>query len=119
MVATNSQCTIHQSASRPNLPSPPISKEEDEANDFILADPADQMVVSYEDEGFVDMEEDEISLLEDEMTLRRASAPWGVRKNNLVRWKKSADCVTNVNALGLPKKRCVPRMRKRPKVLPE
>jgi hypothetical protein len=119
MVATNSQCTIHQSTSRPHLATPPTSREEDDVYDFNRADPADQITVSYEDEGFVDMDEDEMTAVEDEMTLRRASAPWGVRKNNLVRWKKSADCVLNVNVLGLPKKRSVPRMRKRPKVLPE
>lgn len=104
MITTNSQCTLHHTTPKayPNPPSYPLDGSQEPS------------VAPYEDEGFVDMDDDEFLALDEDMTLRRAT-PSGIRKNptSIVRWRKSADCVTAVDLRGRPKIRSVPRMRKR------
>ena len=78
----------------------------------LVVDPAsqfeDEMIgVGDIDEGFCDGEPDEEEELE--MTLRRASAPNGIRKYDL-RYGRSADIV---HIAGRPMVRNLPRLRKR------
>jgi len=127
MLTTNTQCRLHKTPSRPYLSNPPpsglvpSSKAELEAELAIetpALDFADRQISPDEDEGFSEMD-DPYGLLafEEEMSLRRASAPSGIRKYNVVRWRKSAECVGNGNgsltAVGRMKVRSMPRMRRR------
>jgi hypothetical protein len=121
MIVTNSQCRLHKSTSRPYLSSPPPSgagKEE-----LVLDTTEFQFEVRNinpdEDEGFSEIADEDWGI-EEEMTLRRASTPSGIRKYGMIRWRGSADCVAAVNAAGKVKVKSVPRMRRRkPKSVPE
>jgi hypothetical protein len=114
MIVTNSQCTLHQSTSRPYLSSPPpsIAGTEELVVDTTEFQP--QRNNFHEDEGFSEIADEDWGL-EEEMTLRRASTPSGIRKYGLIRWRGSADCVAPVNSAGRTKIRSMPRMRRRPK----
>jgi hypothetical protein len=114
MIVTNSQCTLHQSTSRPYLSSPPpsIAGTEELVVDTTEFQP--QRNNFDEDEGFSEIADEDWGL-EEEMTLRRASTPSGIRKYGLIRWRGSADCVAPVNSAGRTKIRSMPRMRRRPK----
>ncbi|TAQ83989.1 hypothetical protein B7494_g7685 [Chlorociboria aeruginascens] len=104
MIATNSQCTLHSSTQ--DLSLPPVTSWQ--LGMGIKVDTrifAERHITPEEDEGFGEPEEWSV---EDEMTLRRASAPTGIKKLNTFRWRTSADCVTTRE-----KVRSVPRMRKR------
>lgn len=112
LLANESQCRLHRpTPSRSNLYSP---IEDEDASD--IPESESRSMNLDEDEGFAEMGEDEALALDDEMTLRRASTPSGIRKYNLVRWRTSADCVSAVNMQGKGKVRSVPRMRRRPKI---
>lgn len=114
MIVTNSQCTLHQSTPRPYLSSPPpsIAGGEELVVDTTEIEP--QRNNFHEDEGFSEIADEDWGP-EEEMTLRRASTPSGIRKYGLIRWRGSADCVAPVNSAGRTKIRSVPRMRRRPK----
>ncbi|XMA07810.1 hypothetical protein WAI453_000601 [Rhynchosporium graminicola] len=133
ILTTNTQCRLHKASSGPYLTGPPpppsglipSSKEELEAELAIEAqalpsiDFEGRAIISPdEDEGFAEMD-DPYGLLafEEEMSLRRASAPSGIRKYNVVRWRKSAECVAGGNGSSAPvsrmKVRSMPRMRRR------
>lgn len=135
MIESNSQCNLHNSTSTPtpqtSLPSsrltlPPYTGEE------ILVDTTGSFPSEPDDdEGFGEMDEDpyvpdfdrealEIGGKDDEMTLRRASTPSGIRKYTVIKYRKSADVGSAVTPNGRPKVRCLPRMRKRkPRSVPE
>jgi hypothetical protein len=120
MIVTNSQCTLHQSTPRPYLSSPPPSRA---GGDELVVDTTEiepRLNNFDEDEGFSEIA-DENWGPEEEMTLRRASTPSGIRKYGLIKWRGSADCVAPVNSAGRTKIRSVPRMRRRlkPKGVPE
>jgi hypothetical protein len=108
MVTTQAQCRLH----RFPLPSP-----ENEHHLIVPDLRGDQPVMSLDvDEGFIEMDEDEDLpqlIIDDEMTLRRASTPSGIQKYSVARWRKSSECVSAVNVHGRAKVRCVPRMRRR------
>ncbi len=127
MLSTNSQCRLHAAKSSArfsssyhintpprsaDIPSP-CSKDED-----LLLDTTEQnrdMGVD-EDEGFAEGDEHEmdafaLSVLEEEMSLRRASTPSGIRKYNVVAWRKSIESMGS--SVARTKVRSVPRMRKR------
>lgn len=86
---------------------------------------ADREISPDEDEGFAEMDDPHgLLALEDEMSMRRASAPTGIRKYNVVKWRKSIECMGmrdayvngNCNGgatLARTKVRSVPRMRRR------
>lgn len=112
LLANESQCRLHRpTPSRSNLYSSP----EDE-DVFNIPDLESRPLNPDEDEGFAEMNDDELLALDEEMSLRRASTPSGIRKYNVVRWRKSADCVSAFNTQGKGKVRSVPRMRRRPKI---
>jgi hypothetical protein len=120
MIVTNSQCTLHRSTSRPYLSSPPpsTSGREELAVDTTEY-PLQLRNVPDEDEGFSEIADEDWGI-EEEMTLRRASTPSGIRKYGVMRWRGSAECVAAVNAAGRTKVKSVPRMRRRkPKSVPE
>ncbi|KAH9212195.1 hypothetical protein DL95DRAFT_525302 [Leptodontidium sp. 2 PMI_412] len=127
MLTTNTQCRLHKTPSRPYLSTPPprlipSSKAELEAELAIESPPSvdfsNREISPDEDEGFSEMD-DPFGLLafEEEMSLRRASAPSGIRKYNLGRWRKSNECIGSGNggltAVARTKVRSVPRMRRR------
>lgn len=140
MLTTNTQCRLHKTPSRPYLsstqshtqPPPPSglvpsSKAELEAelaiDSHAAIDFADREISPDEDEGFAEMDDPfGILAFEEEMSLRRASAPSGIRKYNVVRWRKSVECMGMRDAyaggnggamLARTKVRSVPRMRRR------
>ncbi|PVH89179.1 hypothetical protein DL98DRAFT_508301 [Cadophora sp. DSE1049] len=137
MLTTNAQCRLHKTPSRPYLTSPPppppsglvpSSKAELEAELAIdsqaAIDFADREISPDEDEGFAEMDDPfGILAFEEEMSLRRASAPTGIRKYNVVKWRKSVECMGMRDAyanggesgstLARTKVRSVPRMRRR------
>ncbi|KAN0112903.1 hypothetical protein V8E51_005854 [Hyaloscypha variabilis] len=120
MIVTNSQCTLHKSTSRPYLSSPPPSRADREE---LVVDMTEFQLPARnfpdEDEGFSEIADEDWGI-EEEMTLRRASTPSGIRKYGVMRWRGSAECVAAVNAAGRTKVRSVPRMRRRkPKSVPE
>jgi hypothetical protein len=120
MIVTNSQCTLHQSTSRPYLSSPPPSRA---GTEELVPDTNEvstqRMNMFDEDEGFSEIADEDWGP-EEEMTLRRASTPSGIRKYGLIRWRGSAEIVAPVNTAGRMKVRSVPRMRRRkPKSVPE
>lgn len=108
---SNSQCTLRKIISRPYLSSPPPSRGRDTgAKLSIDGDEWDEGRLSLDmDEGF---HEDESFGVEEEMemSLRRASAPSGIRKYNGVRYGRSVDVIAIGGKL---KVRNLPRMRKR------
>ncbi|KAH6712739.1 hypothetical protein BKA61DRAFT_484033 [Leptodontidium sp. MPI-SDFR-AT-0119] len=127
MLTTNTQCRLHKTPSRPYFSTPPprlipSSKAELEAELAIESPPSvdfsNREISPDEDEGFSEMD-DPFGLLafEEEMSLRRASAPSGIRKYNLGRWRKSNECIGSGNggltAVARTKVRSVPRMRRR------
>jgi hypothetical protein len=120
MIVTNSQCTLHKSTSRPYLSSPPPSRADRE--ELVVETTEFQLPARNfpdEDEGFSEIADEDWGI-EEEMTLRRASTPSGIRKYGVMRWRGSAECVAAVNAAGRTKVRSVPRMRRRkPKSVPE
>ncbi|KAK0102327.1 hypothetical protein ONS95_005950 [Cadophora gregata] len=150
LLATNTQCRLHKAPSRPLLssqsqaqttqpPPPPSglipsSKVEldaelaiDSQTPVTTIDFADRAISPDEDEGFAEMDDPYgILAFEEEMSLRRASAPSGIRKYNVVRWRKSVECMGARDAytysngtwnggstLPRTKVRSVPRMRRR------
>lgn len=119
MIVTNSQCNLRRTTSRPYLSSPPASRARPEE---LVVDPLGEQILSRnmdEDEGFSEIADEDWGL-EEEMTLRRASTPSGIRKYGGMRWRASAECVAAINAAGRPKVRSMPRMRRRkPKSVPE
>lgn len=103
MISTNSQCRLQQRSSRTNMRGPisPLTQE-------LTVDPMDdgRSDNCFDiDEGFcfADLSG------EDEMSLRRASAPSGIRKHGPTKYSRSAD----VSIGGRAKVRSTPRMRKR------
>lgn len=113
MIVTNSQCTLHQSTPRPYLSSPPPSRA---GGDELVVDTTEIEPRNNfdEDEGFSEIADEDWGL-EEEMTLRRAGTPSGIRKYGLIRWRGSAELVAPVNSAGRTKIRSAPRMRRRPK----
>ncbi|KAE8449873.1 hypothetical protein EG329_007350 [Mollisiaceae sp. DMI_Dod_QoI] len=115
MISTSSQCRLHTS-SRPYLSTPahtPTTPFITEPLELDTDEPELQIGVTapHEDEGFAEMEDSP-----DEITLRRASTPSGIRKYNIVRYRASGECVggpAELTWLGRKKVRCVPRMRRR------
>ncbi|KAG0652981.1 hypothetical protein D0Z07_0114 [Hyphodiscus hymeniophilus] len=106
MITSNSQCRVIN-VNRPFTPSTTLPEEGE-----MEVDPAEEFHETREedvDEGYCEgvVDEDE----ETEMSLRRASAPTGVRKYN-IRYGRSADVI---NIGGRVKVRNVPRMRRRRK----
>jgi hypothetical protein len=121
MIVTNSQCRLHKSTSRPYLSSPPPSRagREELVMDTTEFQFEGRNISPDEDEGFSEIADEDWGI-EEEMTLRRASTPSGIRKYGMIRWRGSADCVAAVNAAGKMKVKSVPRMRRRkPKSVPE
>jgi hypothetical protein len=120
MIVTNSQCTLHKSTSRPYLSSPPPSRAGRE--DLVVDSTGYRFQgrnIPDEDEGFSEIADEDWGI-EEEMTLRRASTPSGIRKYGVMRWRGSAESVAAVNAAGRTNVRSVPRMRRRkPKSVPE
>ncbi|TVY86356.1 hypothetical protein LAWI1_G008767 [Lachnellula willkommii] len=112
MITSNSQCNLHTSASRPCLESDP-REEEDSVVDLLDYEP--RRISVDEDEGFGDY--DESLFIKEELSLRRASTPTGIRKYGGLRYKSSSESVgaSGMVAHGRTKVRCVPRMRKRDK----
>ncbi|KAL3422987.1 hypothetical protein PVAG01_04734 [Phlyctema vagabunda] len=96
MITSNTQCTPRSYSTRPSS---------QHSSDFIEVDESYQEDEDeIEDEGFVDGEDS----AEDEMlSLRRASAPSGVRKHGYIQWRSSAE------SGGQGKVWQQPRMRKR------
>jgi hypothetical protein len=123
MIQSNSQCNLRKSTSRPYLLSPPRSRPGSNIPtiDDLIVDETDEQQkrqVPYdEDEGFAEMEE-VLTLQEEEMSLRRASTPSGIRKHD-VRYKASSESLASTASSfnGVRRDRasyrCVPRMRKR------
>jgi hypothetical protein len=120
MIVTNSQCNLHASTSRPHLSSPPPTRAGRE--DLVVDTTEIQLPgrnIPDEDEGFSEIADEDWGV-EEEMSLRRASTPSGIRKYGVIRWRGSAECVAAVNSAGRTKIRSVPRMRRRkPKSVPE
>ncbi|KAH8818203.1 hypothetical protein F5882DRAFT_388511 [Hyaloscypha sp. PMI_1271] len=120
MIVTNSQCTLHKSTSRSYLSSPPPSRA---GREDLVVDTTGYRFqgrnIPDEDEGFSEIADEDWGI-EEEMTLRRASTPSGIRKYGVMRWRGSAECVAAINAAGRTNVRSVPRMRRRkPKSVPE
>jgi hypothetical protein len=119
MIVTNSQCNLRRTTSRPYLSSPPPTRADVEE---LVVDPLGEQIPGRnidEDEGFSEIADEDWGI-EEEMTLRRASTPSGIRKYGGMRWRASAECVAAINAAGRPKVRSMPRMRRRkPKSVPE
>jgi hypothetical protein len=108
MIVSNSQCRLHKSPSRLPLSSPPPSRLSDLVVDTTQEPPP------FEDEGFAEIE-DSMWGIEEEMSLRIAGTPSGIRKYNHARWRASVECVGGpvMGINGTMKVRNVPRMRKR------
>lgn len=110
MISTSTQCRLQSPISHPSTSSP--IKQTLEVDPASPSDPVQDSAPHFPpDEGFCDAD----SSCEDdaEMTLRRASAPSGIRKHGGhggLRWSRSADIFS---ARGRAKVRCEPRMRKR------
>lgn len=117
MITSNSQCNLHKSASRPCLSSPPPSIHGEEEDSVVeLLDYEPRQISVDEDEGFGDYEES--TFIKDELSLRRACTPTGIRKYGGLRYRSSSESVgAGMVANGRTKVRCVPRMRKRNKVV--
>jgi len=99
MITSSTQCRLHPPSTNTPFITEPLELDADEE------EPSPPL---HEDEGFAEMEDDE-------MTLRRASTPSGIRKWN-VRFRANGDCVGGPPELawmGRRKVRCVPRMRRR------
>jgi hypothetical protein len=116
MIVSNSQCRLHKSTSRPYLSSPPPSRH---GSDDLVVDTTEfethPIMDVDEDEGFGDFE-DPATVMKEEVSLRRASTPSGIRKYGGLKYRNSQECVggnTAMGANGRLKVRCVPRMRKR------
>ncbi|KAF4626310.1 hypothetical protein G7Y89_g11851 [Cudoniella acicularis] len=107
MIVSNSQCNLQKSTK-----SYPLSPPSDE----LVIDPMEftgNKSNIYEDEGFSEME-DPVLLMKEEISLRRASTPSGIRKHNGIRYRASAECVGNPTTVNSRMKvRSVPRMRRR------
>lgn len=115
MIVSNSQCRLHKSTSRQYLSSPPPSRHGMEECVIETTEFETPNIVVDEDEGFGDCE-DQSALLKEEVSLRRASTPIGIRKYGGLRYRASAECVGNNGAIGSNgrmKVRSVPRMRRR------
>jgi hypothetical protein len=120
MIVTNSQCNLHASTLRPCLSSLPPTRA---GREELVVDTTEIQLpgrsIPDEDEGFSEIADEDWGV-EEEMSLRRASTPSGIRKYGVIRWRGSAECVAAVNAAGRNKIRSVPRMRRRkPKSVPE
>ncbi|TVY34005.1 hypothetical protein LOCC1_G008703 [Lachnellula occidentalis] len=92
MITSNSQCNLHKSASKPCLLSPPPSihgEEEDLVVDLLDYEPRNISV--DEDEGFGDYEEP--MFFKDDLSLRRACTPTGIRKYSGLRHRSSSESV--------------------------
>jgi len=103
MISSNSQCRLQSRSSLSPLQSPMSLPNLD-----LVVDPMDDASfgkMEY-DEGFCETE----LRAEEELSLRRASAPSGIRKYGPMRWGRSADACVG----GRAKVRSKPRMRKRP-----
>jgi hypothetical protein len=118
MIVSNTQCRLYKSPSRPRprprLSSPPLCRlpEED-----LVVDTTEsfQEPAPFEDEGFAEID-DAMWGIEEEMSLRRASTPSGIRKYINVKWRSSAEVGAAgpvVGSNGRMKVRNVPRMRRR------
>jgi len=129
MIVTGEQCTLHSSTQQNACP--PTSQSTQPLPDELIVDTT-EINAQIDDEGFGEMEEATSDLLDmeifnierlekdDDMTLRRASTPSGIRKGlgkyNVVKWRKSGDIVGSgpgLTSTGRAKVRCVPRMRRR------
>lgn len=109
MIVSNTQCRLHTSPSRLQLSSPPPSRPSGLVVDTTEEPPP------FEDEGFAEID-DSVWGIEEEMSLRRASTPSGIRKYNHARWwRSSAECVNSpvMGTNGVMKVRNVTRMRRR------
>lgn len=134
MISTNSQCRLHTTKSSAHLSSSynihtppssrvipsPSSKDQDLLLDTTEEHFMNGNISPDEDEGFVEGDDNEmdvfaLSVLEEEMSLRRASTPSGIRKYSAVKWK-SVEYIGSTTTLARTKVRSVPRMRRRRKV---
>lgn len=126
MIVTNSQCNLRTTTSRPNLSSAVPSRagmdesvidtSEGDATQF---QPQGRPVSAMEDEGFSEISDEDWGI-EEEMTLRRASTPNGIRKFGMIRYRVSSDGAGDVNGYARTKVRSLPRMRRRkPTSVPE
>jgi len=109
MIVSNTQCRLHTSPSRLHLSSPPPSQLSG-----LIVDTTEEPT-PFEDEGFAEID-DSVWGIEEEMLLRSASTPSGIRKYNYARWwRSSAECVSSpvMGTSGVTKVRSVTRMRKR------
>jgi hypothetical protein len=117
MIESNSQCTLHKSTSRPYLSSPPPSRAGPvtAADLDLTVDTTGSLegreVDPNEDEGFAETEDDLWAI--EEMTLRRASTPLGIRKYSQMWWRNGGDCVGQGPQVGRLTVRSAPRMRRR------
>lgn len=114
MIVNNSQCNLRKSTSRPYLLSLPSKRHDTEEPLIQTTEVEAQVPTLHEDEGFGDFD-DPSTLMKEEVSLRRASTPTGIRKHSL-RYRASAECVGSnviVGPNGRLKVRSVPRMRKR------
>jgi hypothetical protein len=121
MIDGNSQCKLRRTTSKSKLISPlasPTRQLEDKSifaslyyeNRGISPDP------DPEDEGFAEMEE-QIAAIKEEVSLRRACTPSGIRKNNGLRYRGSIEGMASSQIInGRLKVRSLPRMRRRTKV---
>ena len=104
MISSNSQCRLQQRSPR----SPTRSAKSPSPHELDV-DPMDNGCLDKGvevDEGFFDTAELKI---EEELSLRRASAPSGIRKYGPMKWGRSADVCIG----GRAKVKSRPRMRKR------
>ena len=122
MVAGSSQCRLSPKPVSRQYPSIPSRLPEGPA---LVVDDRPEF---DGDEGFAEITDEDMNLElgDDEFSLRRASTPSGIRKHNILRFRRSAECGGNGNgnghvlANGRLKVRSVPRMRKKKvKTVPE
>jgi hypothetical protein len=125
MVDGNSQCTLRQSTSKPNLGCSQMNsaKRVEDNSDYnhlyyenrgISPDP------EPEDEGFAEMEEQIAAMKEEVSSRRRAYIPSGIRKHNALGYRKSIEAMNSYSQIvnGKLKVRSLPRMRKRARIGP-
>jgi hypothetical protein len=117
MIESNSQCTLRKSTSRPYLSSPPPSTagRVTAADLDLTVDTTESLegreVGPPEDEGFAETEDDLWAI--EEMTLSRASTPFGIRKHSQMWWRSGGDCVGQGPQGVRLTVRSPPRMRRR------
>lgn len=119
MIATGSQCNVHRVSPPPLTPTPATTRLapiiEPDVNHVVDVDCMELEV----DEAYLsgakpEEDKEELSLLENMLSLRRAGTPGGIRKLGLLQYRGSADAALRcANVV-----RSRPRMRKRRKTGP-